>query len=83
MTNVTSLSDCLEACARYNFQMDFTKFPAYACTAVSWGRGNQQDPTGNPWPVCWLKNDVTLASPNSTANYPGYVSAVLLQDAIG
>ena len=79
ITNVTSLSDCLDVCALYNFQMSIGNFPAYACTGIGWGRGNGNNPVGDPWPVCWLKSNVSLESPNGTdENVFGYDGAVLL-----
>ena len=35
ISNVVSLSDCLDACALYNFQMKSDHFPDYACRGVS------------------------------------------------
>ncbi len=78
ITNVTSLSDCLDTCALYNFQMSIRNFPAYACTGIGWGRGDGLNPVGDPWPVCWLKSNVSLESPNSTDISAGYDGAVLL-----
>ena len=71
ISNVASLSDCLDACALYNFQMKSDHFPDYACRGVSWGHGFGLH-------TCWLKSNVTLASSNDTSIYPGYDAGVLL-----
>lgn len=78
LPNTTSLSDCLDACALYNFQMSIVNFPAYACRGVGWGRGEGVNPVANQWPVCWLKSNVSLGSPNATEESVGYDGAVLL-----
>ena len=78
ITNVTSLTDCLDACALYNFQMRIDNFPVYACTGIAWGRGDGHNPVGIPWPVCYLKSNVSMGSPNSTNVSAGYDGAVLL-----
>ena len=74
ITNVSSLNDCLDQCALFNFRSKQAHFPADACTGVSWGRGTDLD----RYHTCWLKSNVTLASPNNTETYPGYDGAVLL-----
>ena len=79
IANVSTLNDCLNFCALYDFRMRQENFPAHACTGVSWGYGN--DPHVSPRDICWLKNNVTLASSNKTLEHIGYDSAILLLDA--
>ena len=74
--NVSSLNDCVEQCALFNFRTKQVHFPEDACTGVSWGHGTNLDPIH----TCWLKSNVTLESPNNTDTWPGYDGAVLLID---
>ena len=74
IANVSTLNDCLDICALFNFQMRLEHFPAYACTGVSWGHGFNL----NPRHICWLKSNVTLGSSNDTSIWPGYDAGVLL-----
>ena len=76
ITNVSSLENCLDECALYNFRTKSGNFPAYGCTGVSWGHGVNLNPTH----TCWLKSNVTLGSPNNTVTWPGYDGGVLLTD---
>ena len=78
ISNVSSLADCMDACALYNFQMREHNFPAYACTGLAWGVEAYLQQLGFGWPVCRLKNNVTLSSTNDSASYPGCDGAVLL-----
>lgn len=78
ITNVSTLTDCLDACALFNFQTRLGHFPAYACTGIGWGEEVLMLQAGDQWPSCRLKSNVTLESPNGTATYPGYDGAVLL-----
>lgn len=77
-TNVTSLNDCLDLCALYNFNARLENFPALGCTGIALGTGANLQQAGDPWHTCWLKSNVTLGSLNDTATYPGYDGAVLL-----
>lgn len=72
LTNVTSLHDCLVACALYSFQTRPADFPAFACTGIAWSRvaGETQ--------LCWLKNNVTSTSVNATDKYPGMDGAIMM-----
>ena len=74
IANVSTLNDCMNSCALFNFQLRVWHFPAYACTGVSWGYGANLYPRH----ICWLKSNVTLESPNNITSYPGYHAAVLL-----
>lgn len=76
ITNVSSLNDCLDVCALYNFQTRRQHFPKYACTGVSWGYAEVPKPSHS----CWLKSGVKLGSPNNTDTLPGYNGAVLLDN---
>lgn len=78
ITNTSTLNDCLDACSLYNFRTSRKHFPAYACTGIAWGPGIYEQQAGVQEPVCWLKGNVTLGSPNSTAMLPNYDGAVLL-----
>lgn len=77
IANVSTLNDCLDACALYNFQMRADHFPALACTGATYDTSTF-DTSLHPAHTCWLKNNVTLASSNDTAVWPGADSAVLL-----
>lgn len=81
-TNVSSLSDCLDRCALFNFNARAMNFPALGCTGIALGTGDvlrqSGEGTGGPWHTCWLKSNVSLNSPNVTGRYPGYEGAVLL-----
>lgn len=76
--NVSTLNECLDLCALYDFRMRKENFPAHACTGASWGYDN--DEAFGPRNICWLRNNVTLSSSNQTLEYPGYDSGVLLLD---
>ena len=78
IADVSTLNDCLDICALYDFQMRLENFPAHACTGVSWGYGN--NPNVSPRYICWLRNNVTLASTNETSEHRGYDSGILLLD---
>ena len=76
IVNVSTLTDCLDECASYNFRTPSNYFPAWACTGVSWGAW---DPLiKSPAPVCWLKGNFTLGSPDGTYLDNKYDSAVML-----
>ena len=62
IANVSTLIDCLDECALYNFRTPVEYFPAWACTGVSWGKGPPQEFSA---PYCWLKANVTLGSGGS------------------
>ena len=53
LSNTSSLSDCLNACALYSFQTPPWEFPAHICSGVAWE--SEDD-------MCWLKSNVTLSS---------------------
>lgn len=53
INNVTSLKDCLDACALYSFQTPSDNFPSLGCSGVTW---NHNDVV----PDCWLKRSMTL-----------------------
>ena len=59
ITNVSTLTDCLDECALYNFRTPEEYFPAWACTGVSWGEGLPREFSA---PYCWLKTNVSLGS---------------------
>ncbi|MCJ1461284.1 hypothetical protein MMC28_011666, partial [Mycoblastus sanguinarius] len=73
LSNVTSLRECIDACALFTFQSPAT---TGACTAVVWtnDRDGQLNPGTNE---CILKANVTLSSVNESSNSPGYDGAVL------
>ena len=80
-SNVSSLSECLDRCALFNFNARAINFPALGCTGIAFGTGDllrQTEEIGGPWHTCWLKSNVSLESPNVTVRYPGYEGAVLL-----
>ena len=81
-TNVSSLSECLDRCALFNFNARAINFPALGCTGIALGTGDMFRPTGGdtggPWHTCWLKSNVSLESFNDTAYLPGYDGAILL-----
>ena len=79
-SNISSLNDCLDICALYNFHIDDRDFPAQGCTGVAFGSGAfKQGQEGlYRWHTCWLQSNVSLGSPNHNAEYPGYDGAVLL-----
>ena len=79
ISNVSSLNECLGLCALYDFQMRKENFPAHACTGASWAHDN--DATVSPRHICWLRNNVTLASSNATLRHLGYDSGILLLNA--
>ena len=74
-TNVSTLNDCLEECALFNFRVARSHFPAYG---ISWGQGIAEQQAGYAWPICWLKSNVTVDSVNGTKWLGGYDGAVLL-----
>ena len=78
ITNVSTLNDCLDLCAKYDFQMRDDNFPAHACTGASWGYNNNLNV--DPRYVCWLRNNVTLGTKNYISTIPGYDSGILLLD---
>ena len=79
VANVSSLNECLDLCALYDFQMRIENFPAHACTGASWAHDN--DAAASPRYICWLRNNVTLGSSNETSEHAGFDSGVLLLDA--
>ena len=79
VANVSTLNECLDLCALYDFQMRKENFPAHACTGASWAHDNEV--AVSPRYICWLKNNVTLGSSNWTSEFAGYDSGVLLLDA--
>ena len=79
VANVSTLNECLDLCALYDFQMRRENFPAHACTGASWAHDN--DPAASPRYICWLRNNVTLGSSNKTSEDPGFDSGILLLDA--
>ena len=78
IADVSTLDDCLDFCALYDFQMRQENYPAHACTGASWGYGN--NPHIGPRYICWLRNNVTLGSANTTSLHKGYDSGILLLD---
>lgn len=72
MTNVTSLVDCMNACALYSFQTKPVDFPAFACTGVAWERD------AGAMQLCWLKRNITSSSANATDIDPGIDGAVMV-----
>ncbi|CAD6583340.1 MAG: hypothetical protein ASARMPREDX12_001245 [Alectoria sarmentosa] len=72
LTNVTSLLDCLDACALYSFQTKPINFPGSACTGIAWSR------VASATQLCWLKSNVTSSSTNATNIYPGIDGAVMV-----
>ncbi len=78
ITNVSTLNDCIDLCAKYDFQMRDDNFPAHACTGASWGYNNKVDV--DPRYICWLRNNVTLGTKNYISTIPGYDSGILLLD---
>ena len=79
VANVSTLDECLDLCALYDFQMREENFPAHACTGASWAHSN--DAAVSPRYICWLRNNVTLGSTNETSQHAGYDSGILLLDA--
>ena len=79
VANVSTLNECLDLCALYDFQMREENFPAHACTGASWAHDN--DAAVSPRYICWLRNNVTLDSSNKTSDHAGYDSGVLVLDA--
>ena len=80
IANVSTLNDCFDLCALYDFQMDSGKFPAHACTAVSWGHAIDENLyAGN---TCWLNNITGSFTGSSQHIQPhiGYDSGILLLD---
>ena len=61
-SNVSSLNDCLDLCALYNFHMYSTNFPAQGCTGVSYGSGTntQGQERENLLHTCWLASNTVL-----------------------
>ena len=80
--NVSSLSDCLDECALYNFRAASASFPSWGCTGVTLGIGN--DLPAYLYNTCWLQNNVTLSTRNYDANKkPECDAAVLLNSGLG
>ena len=80
ISNVSTLNECLDLCALYDFQMRRENFPAYACTGASWAYNT--DVAVTPRYICWLRNNVTLGSSNvTTSEHSGFDSGILLLDA--
>ncbi len=81
-TNISSLNECLDQCALLNFRVSQAIFSAFACTGVAFGieaMGQQGQQEGiTPLQLCYLKNNVTLGTPNGTATNPGFHGAVFL-----
>ena len=77
IANVSTLNECLDLCALYDFQMRKENFPAHACTGATWNRDNV-DVTVSPRHLCWLRNNVTLGSRNTTSEHAGHDSGILL-----
>ena len=75
--NVSSLSDCLNLCALFNFNVVDTTFPARACTGIALGTGITLR-AQSVLHSCWLKSHVSPDSLNETASIPGYHGAILL-----
>ena len=74
IANVSTLTDCLDECASYNFRTPVEYFPAWACMGVSWGKGHP--PYVYSAPYCWLKANVTLGSDGPEGG--GFDGAVML-----
>lgn len=70
ITNVSSLNDCLDACALDDSRMRLEHFPTNAWTGVAWGSGSFEAASNVEWPVCWLKGNVTRESLNASSPYP-------------
>ena len=79
LTNISSLNECLDECALYNFRMYPHLFPESGCTGIAFGTEAVRQQGGQkPLQLCWLKSGVTLTTQNETAESPGYDGAVLL-----
>lgn len=65
-TNVSSLSECLDRCALFDFNARPKNFPTLGCTGITWGSADilrQTEGTGGPWHTCWLQSNISLATP--------------------
>ena len=76
VTNISTLNDCMDLCALYNFQVPASVFQMHACTGIAWGQDDRLQSPGERWPLCWLKNNVTLSQVRWKIT--GYHGAVLL-----
>ena len=75
---MSSLQDCIDACALYTWQAFPLTYRSTGCTGAVWanGRGGQLDDALPD--VCVLKTNISKSSSNDSINVPGYDGAVLL-----
>ena len=73
---MSSLQECIDACATYTWQVKLQNL-GLECSGVVWADGRVGDL--NPWQkVCFLKANPTQPCENKTSFHPGYDGAVLL-----
>ena len=80
LSNVTSLKDCMDACASFTWQARPIYYQTQGCTGAIWANGRAGD-LNTMTNVCFLKANVTLetsANLNDSIYYPGYDGGVLL-----
>ncbi|KAM0798564.1 hypothetical protein BDR22DRAFT_823245 [Usnea florida] len=68
LSNITSLGDCLNACALYSFQTPPYEFVNHSCSGLAWESEDL---------VCWLKSNVSLSSQSEPSD-PTTDGAVLI-----
>ena len=77
IANVTSMQDCIDACATYAWQTKIEHYPAHGCSGVVWTSGVPGD-VNAPADSCWLKANVSQYTHNSSSLHPGFDGAILL-----
>ena len=75
---MSSLQDCMDACALYTWQAYSLTYNSTGCTGAVWsnGRGGRLDDASPD--VCVLKANINMESFNDSEGVPGYDGAVLL-----
>ena len=81
ISNVSSLQDCIDACALYTWQANAPTYMYQRCTGAIWGNGRGVEIESGLMDLCVLKTNITediVYYFNSSDYYPGYDAAVLL-----
>ncbi len=74
---ITSLQDCMDACARFTWQARPDFYKTWGCSGAAW-TGGLSGETSAPADSCVLKANVSQSTHNDSYAYPAFDGVILL-----
>ena len=75
---MSSLQDCIEACALYTWHAYSLTYNSTGCTGAGWSNGRGGQLNDGLTDVCVLKANINMENYNNSNGVPGYDGAVLV-----